>query len=107
MFMHGGYLHLFSNLLFLWIFGDHVEHRSGSLTFLCFYLVSRLVATVVQVALDSDGVVPSGSFRGDLRSSGGLYSPVSYKSGKGHRVLLRSISTGRRRYRVVDPRAIY
>src|SRR5690606_17824879 len=34
MFMHGGFAHLFGNLLYLWIFGDNVEHRFGAIPFL-------------------------------------------------------------------------
>jgi hypothetical protein len=41
MFMHGGWLHLFGNMLFLWIFGDNVEDRLGHLKFLVFYLLAR------------------------------------------------------------------
>jgi len=39
MFMHGGWFHLFGNMLFLWIFGDNVEDRFGHLKFLIFYLL--------------------------------------------------------------------
>ena len=59
MFMHGGYMHLFGNLLFLWIFGDNVEHRFGSGTFLIFYMACGLVATAAQVMLDPTGVIPN------------------------------------------------
>ena len=59
MFMHGGYMHLFGNMLYLWIFGDNVEHRFGSGVFLAFYLVSGLAATLAQVYLNPDGVVPN------------------------------------------------
>jgi membrane associated rhomboid family serine protease len=39
MFLHGGWLHLIGNMLFLWVFGDNVEHAMGRLRFLVFYLV--------------------------------------------------------------------
>lgn len=48
MFMHGGWLHLVSNMLYLWIFGDNVEDNFGSLKFLLFYLVSGVAATFAQ-----------------------------------------------------------
>lgn len=48
-FIHGGWLHLLGNMLFLWIFGDDVEDRLGSLTFLVFYLVSGVVAGLAEV----------------------------------------------------------
>lgn len=51
MFLHGGIMHLFGNMLYLWIFGDNVEHAFGHVPFLAFYLASGVAATVVQVAL--------------------------------------------------------
>jgi membrane associated rhomboid family serine protease len=45
MFMHGGWLHLFSNMLFLWMFGDNVEDRFGHFQFLIFYLIVGVAAT--------------------------------------------------------------
>lgn len=57
MFMHGGVLHLLGNLLYLWIFGDNVEHRFGHGAFLGFYLVSGLVASAAQIALDPDSLI--------------------------------------------------
>ncbi len=73
MFMHGGYLHLFGNLLYLWIFGDNVEHRFGSGTFLAFYLGSGLVASAAQIALDPGGVVPSLGASGAISGVLGAY----------------------------------
>jgi len=51
MFMHGGWAHLFGNMLFLWIFGDNVEDRFGHGKFLIFYLVVGIAATFAQFAL--------------------------------------------------------
>ncbi len=50
MFMHGGWEHLFGNMLFLYIFGDNVEHRMGSGKFLLFYLLCGLGADFAQIA---------------------------------------------------------
>lgn len=47
-FLHGGWLHLISNMWFLWIFGDNVESRLGKTRFLIFYLVSGVVAGLTQ-----------------------------------------------------------
>ncbi|MCA9258153.1 MAG: rhomboid family intramembrane serine protease [Planctomycetales bacterium] len=70
MFMHGGWAHLGGNMLFLWIFGDNVEHRFGHLPFLLFYLLSGLAASAAQIALDLDSYVPmlgaSGAISGVL-----------------------------------------
>jgi membrane associated rhomboid family serine protease len=49
MFMHGGIMHLFGNMLFLWIFGDNVEDTLSHLRFLIFYLVCGMVASLTHV----------------------------------------------------------
>src|SRR5262245_32682169 len=46
MFMHAGWLHLGGNMLYLWIFGDNVEDRFGHATFIVFYLLCGLAATM-------------------------------------------------------------
>lgn len=46
-FLHGGFLHIAGNMLFLWVFGDNVEDRMGHLRFLVFYLICGIVATLV------------------------------------------------------------
>ena len=48
MFLHGGWLHLIGNLLYLWIFGDNVEDRFGSVQYLVFYLLCGIVAAIGQ-----------------------------------------------------------
>ena len=49
MFMHGGWMHLLGNMLFLWIFGDNVEDRLGRLRYLVFYLVTGIIASLTHV----------------------------------------------------------
>ncbi|HEY7707284.1 MAG TPA: rhomboid family intramembrane serine protease [Gaiellaceae bacterium] len=51
MFMHGDWLHLGGNMLFLWIFGNNVEDAMGRLRFLVFYLLGGLAATAAQTAI--------------------------------------------------------
>ena len=72
MFMHGGWLHLFSNMLFLWIFGDNVEDRFGHVQFLIFYLLVGVAATFAQFALSPESTIPnvgaSGAIAGVLGS---------------------------------------
>lgn len=58
MFMHGGFLHLLGNMLFLWIFGDNVEDSMGHLRFLVFYLVTGLAAAMSQGLLSPGSTVP-------------------------------------------------
>ena len=72
MFMHGGWMHLFGNMLFLWIFGDNVEDRFGRLQFLFFYLATGVAATLAQYAIAPHSPVPnvgaSGAIAGVLGS---------------------------------------
>lgn len=59
MFMHGGWLHLIGNMLYLWIFGDNVEDNFGSLKFLLFYLISGIAATFAQMAVMPNSSIPN------------------------------------------------
>ena len=72
MFLHGGWMHLFGNMLFLWIFGDNVEDRLGRLQFLLFYLLTGIAATFAQYAIAPHSPVPnvgaSGAIAGVLGS---------------------------------------
>ena len=56
MFLHGGWAHLFGNMLYLWIFGNNVEDRLGHLPFLLFYLGTGVVATLAFVAVNADSL---------------------------------------------------
>ena len=58
MFLHGGWMHLFGNMLFLFIFGDNLEDEMGHGRFLGFYLVSGLAAAALQFAADPMAEVP-------------------------------------------------
>lgn len=73
MFMHGGWAHLGGNMLYLWIFGDNVEHRFGAWKFLAFYLLSGLAATFAQIATDPDGLVPNLGASGAISGVLGAY----------------------------------
>ena len=59
MFMHGGWLHLGGNMLYLWIFGDNVEDRFGHAKFTLFYLLCGIAATVAQVMVNANSNVPN------------------------------------------------
>ena len=66
-FLHGGWLHLIGNLLYLWIFGDNVEHRLGAVRFLPFYLGSGVVAAGAQALVAPAPMVgASGAIAGVL-----------------------------------------
>lgn len=58
MFLHGGWMHLAGNMLFLWIFGDNMEDEMGHLPFLVFYLCAGLAAAALQVAADPMSPIP-------------------------------------------------
>ncbi len=58
MFLHGGWLHLLGNMLFLYIFGDNLEDQLGHLGYLGFYLASGVGAAVLQVASEPGSPVP-------------------------------------------------
>jgi membrane associated rhomboid family serine protease len=49
MFMHGGWMHLLGNMLFLWIFGDNLENALGRIRYLIFYLATGLIASLAHV----------------------------------------------------------
>jgi membrane associated rhomboid family serine protease len=59
MFLHGGWGHLLGNMLFLWIFGDNIEHRLGHLRFLLFYLVTGLAASLAHIYFNSGSIIPA------------------------------------------------
>jgi len=59
MFMHGGWMHLIGNMLYLWIFGDNLEDRMGPVRFLVFYLLCGLAAALLHVALSPGSQVPT------------------------------------------------
>ena len=59
MFLHGGWGHLGGNMLFLWIFGDNLEHRIGHLRFTGFYLLCGIAAGLAHIVFNSDSTVPT------------------------------------------------
>jgi len=70
LFLHAGFMHLFGNMLFLWIYGDNVEHRMGRLPFLFWYLGTGVAATLFFMLLDPASSLPligaSGAISGVL-----------------------------------------
>jgi membrane associated rhomboid family serine protease len=73
MFLHGGWLHLLGNMLFLWIFGNNVEDRLGSAAFVAFYLAGGVIATIAQVAYDSSSAIPLVGASGAIAAVMGAY----------------------------------
>ncbi len=66
MFMHGGWFHLFSNMLALYIFGDNVEDRMGSQRYFIFYLLCGIGAALTHVFFNPDSQVPTVGASGAL-----------------------------------------
>jgi membrane associated rhomboid family serine protease len=73
MFLHGGWLHLIGNMLYLWIFGNNVEDRFGRIRFLLFYLAGGLVAAVTQVVVSPQSDVPVIGASGAIAAVLGAY----------------------------------
>ena len=73
MFMHGGWLHLIGNMLYLWIFGDNVEDRFGHVKFIVFYLLCGIGATFAQMAFSSGSNVPNLGASGAIAGVLGAY----------------------------------
>ncbi|HXF95543.1 MAG TPA: rhomboid family intramembrane serine protease [Gemmatimonadales bacterium] len=70
MFLHGGWLHILGNMMFLWVFGNNIEDAMGHARFLVFYLLCGLAAAGAQILVDPDSPVPmvgaSGAISGVL-----------------------------------------
>jgi membrane associated rhomboid family serine protease len=70
MFMHGDIMHIFGNMLFLWIFADNIENRIGHIRFAIFYVICGIAAAFGQIIMDTSSVIPmlgaSGAISGVL-----------------------------------------
>ena len=73
MFLHGGWMHLAGNMLFLWIFGDNVEDEMGHLRYLLFYLASGLAAGLAQILFEPGSRVPMVGASGAIAGVMGAY----------------------------------
>ena len=58
-FMHGGWLHIGGNMLFLFIFGDNIERAYGHIKYVVFYLVCGIIASLAHVLSQPDSIIPS------------------------------------------------
>src|SRR3954470_9498756 len=74
MFMHGSFLHIAGNMLFLWIFGNNVEDAMGRVKFILFYLMGGIAATLLQFATDTNAVVPNLGASGAIAAVLGGYA---------------------------------
>lgn len=72
-FLHGGWLHLGGNMLYLWIFGNNVEDQMGHLRFLIFYLLCGVLAGLAQYFFSMGSMVPSLGASGAIAGVMGAY----------------------------------
>ncbi len=73
MFMHGGWMHLGFNMLFLWIFGDNVEDSMGHVRYLVFYLTCGVAAALAQGLVNPDSTIPMVGASGAISGVLGAY----------------------------------
>ena len=73
MFLHGGWMHIGANMLYLWIFGDNVEASMGRLKFVLFYLLCGGAAAMAQAALDPGSTIPMIGASGGIAGVLGAY----------------------------------
>ena len=74
MFLHGSWLHIGGNMLFLWVFGNNVEDRLGYLAFPLFYVMGGLAAAALQIAFDPSSTVPNLGASGAIGAILGAYA---------------------------------
>jgi membrane associated rhomboid family serine protease len=73
MFLHGSWMHLIGNMLYLWIVGDNVEEVLGSFRYLIVYLAAGLVGSLAQIMLDPNSVIPTLGASGAIAGIMGAY----------------------------------
>ncbi|MGN6133131.1 MAG: rhomboid family intramembrane serine protease [Aureliella sp.] len=73
MFMHAGFGHIAGNMLYLWIFGNNVEHRFGHAWFLLFYLSAGLIGSLAQILTAPYSVIPNLGASGAIAGVLGAY----------------------------------
>jgi len=81
MFMHGGFMHLIGNMLYMWIFADNIEDGLGPFKFLVFYLLAGVGAAMTQVMIDVNSQVPMVGASGAIGGVLGAYL-INYPNAK-------------------------
>jgi len=74
MFLHGGWLHIGGNMLFLWVFGNNVEDRLGYVVYPLFYVMGGVAATVLQVIVGPNSAIPNLGASGAIAAVLGAYA---------------------------------
>lgn len=73
MFMHGGWMHLFGNMWFLWVFGNNIEDSMGHLRYLLFYLLVGMLGSAAHIAVDPGSAIPTVGASGAISGIMGAY----------------------------------
>lgn len=73
MFLHGGWMHLIGNMLFLWVFADNIEQIIGNLNFLTFYIAGGLAAHAAHIFFNIDSTIPTVGASGAISAVMGAY----------------------------------
>ena len=81
MFMHGGFMHLIGNMLYMWIFADNIEDSLGPSKFIIFYLLSGIGAAMTQVLMDTHSQIPMVGASGAIGGVLGAYL-INYPNAK-------------------------
>lgn len=79
-FLHGGWMHLIGNMLFLWIFGDNIESTIGSARFLLFYIAGGIIASLFHIFFNMGSSIPSIGASGAIAAVMGAYLVMFPKS---------------------------
>ena len=81
MFVHGGFMHLIGNMLYMWIFADNIEDSLGKVKFLIFYILCGIGAAMAQVFTDTNSQIPMVGASGAIGGVLGAYL-VNYPKAK-------------------------
>jgi membrane associated rhomboid family serine protease len=91
MFMHGSWMHILGNMLYLWIFGDQIEDLLGHVRFLAFYLACGLAAALAQILSAPDSIIPTLGASGAIAGVLGAYL-IKYPGNRVRVLVLRYIT---------------
>ncbi len=72
-FLHGGWLHLAGNMLYLWVFGDNVEDKMGRMRFLLFYILCGVSASILHIIIEPTSMIPTIGASGSISGVLGAY----------------------------------
>jgi membrane associated rhomboid family serine protease len=73
MFLHGGFMHLAGNMLFLWIYGDNIEDQLGHVMYLAFYILAGVGAALFHIMADANSMIPTIGASGAIAGVMGAY----------------------------------